>query len=198
MLAVGIYVRVSTEKQENENQLYELRRFAERQGWEVVCEFIETVTASGKKGRPQFERMMLAASQRKFDILLFWKLDRLSREGIVKTIGYLEKLKGWNVGWRSYMEQFLDTGNKMTTDIVLSVLAAVAEQERITISERTKAGLRRAVANGKTLGPPRLAIDPQIAELRASGLSLRAIAKQLRVSLPTVWKRTKAQSAGAL
>ena len=84
-------------------------------------------------------------STKKFDLLLFWALDRLSREGISKTIGYLEQLKGWQVGWRSYTQPFLDTGNDMVTGIVLSVLAAVAQQERIVISERTKAGLRRAV-----------------------------------------------------
>ena len=110
------------------------------------------MSGSGKKERPQFQRMMLAASQKQFDLLLFWALDRLSREGIVKTIGYLEQLKDWGVGWRSFTQPFLDTGNEMTTGIVLSVLAAVAKQERITISERTKAGLRRVVKEGRKLG----------------------------------------------
>ena len=59
------------------------------------------------------------------------------------TIGYLEQLKGWQVGWRSYTQSFLDTGNEMVNGIVLSVLAAVAQQERLTISERTLAGLKR-------------------------------------------------------
>jgi DNA invertase Pin-like site-specific DNA recombinase len=194
-MRIGIYARVSTERQETENQLTELREFAKRQGWEVAYEFIETVSGSGKKERPQFDKMMLAASQRKFDLLLFWALDRLSREGVLKTVGYLEKLKGWGIGWRSYTQPFFDTGNEMVTDIVLSVLAAVAKQERITISERTKAGLRRARAAGKTLGHPRLAIDNQITELRASGLSLRVIAKRLKISLPTVWSRTKELAA---
>lgn len=72
---------------------------------------------------------MLAASQRKFDVLLFWALDRLSREGIVKTLGYLEQLRTWGCGWRSYTQPCLDTGNEMTNGIVLSVLAAVAKQE---------------------------------------------------------------------
>ncbi len=85
---------------------------------------MDTVTGSGKKNRPQFDAMM-AASQRKFDLLLFWALDRLSREGIVKTLGYLEQLRTWGCGWRSYTQPFLDTGNEMTNGIVLSVLAAV-------------------------------------------------------------------------
>lgn len=150
MKQAGIYVRVSTSKQDNENQLAQLRKFAAAQEWKIAIEFIDTATGSGKKARPQFKAMMLAASQHEFDVLLFWSLDRLSREGIVKTIGYLEQLKAWRVGWRSYTQPFLDTGNEMTNDIVLSVLAAVAKQERVVISERTKAGLERVRATGKT------------------------------------------------
>ncbi len=97
---------------------------------------------------------MLAASQRKFDILLFWALDRLSREGVARTIQYLEQLQAWGCGWRSYTQPFLDTGNEMTTSIVLAVLSAMAKQERIVISERTKAGLARVRRQGKRLGRP--------------------------------------------
>lgn len=60
----------------------------------------------GKKDRTQFDSMMLATSQRQFDVLLFWKLDRLSREGVRKTLGYLERLDSWGVRWRSFMEPF--------------------------------------------------------------------------------------------
>ena len=115
----------------------------------MICEYVDVVSGSGKKDRAQFQAMMLGASQRQFDLLLFWILDRLSREGIVKTLGYLQQFKVWNVGWRGYTQPFLDTGNSMVTDIVPSVLAAVAQQERLTISERTLAGLRRAKRAGK-------------------------------------------------
>ena len=89
---VAIYARVSTDKQDADNQLAQLRAFADAQGWSVVEEFIDTVSGSGKKARPRFDACLLAASQRRFDVLLFWALDRLSREGIVKTVGYLEQL----------------------------------------------------------------------------------------------------------
>jgi DNA invertase Pin-like site-specific DNA recombinase len=78
-LNVGIYARVSPDKQDNGNQLEQLREFAARQGWAIPVEYVDTVTGSGRKTRPQFERMLLAASQRQFDLLLFWALDRLSR-----------------------------------------------------------------------------------------------------------------------
>jgi DNA invertase Pin-like site-specific DNA recombinase len=170
---VGLYVRVSTGKQDTDNQLHELRAFAEQQGWAIITEYVDVVSGSGKKARPQFEACMLAASQRRFDVLLFWALDRLSREGIVRTISYLEQLQTWGVGWRSYTQPFLDTGNEMTNGIVLAVLSAVAKQERVTISERTKAGLARAKRKGVRLGRP-----------FATG----------KVSRTTLWRRINARS----
>jgi DNA invertase Pin-like site-specific DNA recombinase len=186
---IAIYSRVSTDKQDTGNQVEQLRKFADRQGWMITVEFVDSVTGSGRKTRPQFERMLLAASQRKFDLLLFWALDRLSREGIVKTLGYPEQLRAWNVGWRSYTQPFLDTGNEMTIGIVLSVLSAVAQQERITLSERTKAGLQRANRAGRTLGRRAVAVDlAEVERYRADGLGLRAIAAKLGISVNTLQK----------
>jgi DNA invertase Pin-like site-specific DNA recombinase len=146
---VAIYARVSTSKQDNENQLIQLRDFAGKQdGWQIVAEYVDIVSGSGKKDRVQFDAMMLAASQRQFDILLFWKLDRLSREGIRKTLAYLERLDSWSVRWRSFMEPFFDSCGIMR-DVVISIMATLTAQERINISDRTKAGLRRARRAGK-------------------------------------------------
>ncbi len=192
-MRIALYCRVSTDKQDNRNQVEQLREFAGRQGWEIVAEHVDTVTGSGKKSRPQFDAMMLAASQRKFDLLLFWALDRLSREGIVKTLGYLEQLRTWGCGWRSYTQPFLDTGNEMTNGIVLSVLAAVAKQERITLSERTKAGLQRARRAGKRLGRRAVHVDVKAAHrLRADGLGVRGIAKKLGISVNTLQRSLRA------
>lgn len=187
-MRIGVYARISTQRQDEMNQLLELRKFiGTQEGWTLAEEYVDKVTGSGKKERPQFQRMLLDASQRKFDLLLFWALDRLSREGIVKTIGYLEQLKGWGVGWRSYTQPFLDTGNEMVTGIVLSVLAAVAKQERITISERTKAGLRRAVKEGATLGRRPVRVDVAKAHrMQQEGLGLRPIAAKLGISVNTL------------
>jgi DNA invertase Pin-like site-specific DNA recombinase len=189
-MKTAIYARVSTRKQETDNQLQQLREFAAKQGWEIVAEYVDVVSGSGKKERPRFLAMMQDASQHRFDLLLFWSLDRLSREGIVKTLGYLQQFKSWNVGWRSYTQPFLDTGNAMVTDIVLSVLSAVAQQERLTISERTLAGLRRARRAGKVLGRPSADVDmAKVEKRRAKGESLRSIASDLGVSAALLCKR---------
>ncbi|MGC2764914.1 MAG: recombinase family protein [Candidatus Acidiferrum sp.] len=75
-------------------------------------------------------------------MVLFWKLDRFSREGVRKTLRHLRQVDDWGVGWRSFQEPFFDSCGMMR-DVVISIMATLAEQERITISERTKAGLAR-------------------------------------------------------
>jgi DNA invertase Pin-like site-specific DNA recombinase len=189
-MRIALYVRVSKKDLNADNQLHDLRTFAATQGWEIVTEYIETVTGSGLKERKQFDRMMLEASQRRFDLLLFWKLDRLTREGVSPTLRYLESLKGWGVGWRSYMEPWLDTGNTMITDVVLSVIAAMAKQERETLIARTLAGLRTARRNGKILGRPRREIDvDEVRKRLDKGESVRSIGRDLGVSHSLLLKR---------
>jgi DNA invertase Pin-like site-specific DNA recombinase len=191
-LQAAIYARVSSGKQDNGNQLIQLREFAAKQGWQVVAEFVDVVSGSGKKDRAQFDAMMLAASQRRFDILLFWKLDRLSREGVRKTLLYLERLDSWGVAWRSFMEPFFDSCGIMR-DVVISIMATLAEQERINISDRTKAGLQRARKAGRVPGPKPAEVDMnEVRKRQAQGESLRKIAKALGVSPSLLVKRAKA------
>ena len=184
MMRVRIYVRVSNKTLNTDNQLYDLRTFAASQaGWEITGEYVEKVTGSGLKERKEFDRMMLDASRHEFDLLVFWKLDRVTREGISATLRYLENLKSWGVGWRSYQEPWLDTGNELVTGIVLSVIAAMARQERQTLIDRTMAGLRTAKRNGKILGRPRRAIDWDLVNYRvAQGESVRSVARSMNVS----------------
>lgn len=188
---IAIMARVSTAKQETANQLAQLRQFASKQNWTVYAEYIDIVTASGKKQRQAFDRMMLEASQRKFDLVLFWALDRLSREGTLETLQHLQRLTGYGVGWKSFTEQYIDSCG-MFRDVVISLLATMAKQERIQISERTKAGLERARSQGKVLGRPAVDLDMSlVAERRKRGDSLRSIARDLGCSPALLVKRTQ-------
>jgi DNA invertase Pin-like site-specific DNA recombinase len=135
---------------------------------------------------------MLAASQKRFDLLLFWKLDRLSREGVRKTLRYLELLDSYGVAWRSFMEPFFDSCGIMR-DVVISIMATLAEQERINISERTLAGLQRARKAGKVFGRRALTVDVhQARRLQREGLGLRSIAKRMKIAVNTLQKALKA------
>src|SRR5437016_678541 len=93
------------------------------------------------------------ASRRRFDVLLFWALDRLSREGVLETLQHLNRLTSYGVAWRSFTEQFFDSCGPFR-DAVIAIMATLAKQERVKRSERTKAGLARARAAGKALGRP--------------------------------------------
>jgi len=142
-MLVALYARVSTKDkgQETENQLRQLRDFAMRSGWTIVVEYVDH--ESGKHSdREQFEQMFRDASQRKFDVLLFWSLDRLSREGVLPTLQHLQRLTGYGIGYRSFSEQYFDSCG-IFRDAVIAIVATVAKQERICISERVRAGLTR-------------------------------------------------------
>ena len=190
-MRAAIYARVSTKdgRQDTENQLRQLRAFAETQEWIVVHEYVDR--ASGKRSdREQFQRMFESASRREFDCLLFWSLDRLSREGTVETLNHLQRLTSYGVNYRSFTEQYLDSTG-IFKEAVIGILAAVAKQERVRLSERTIAGLQRAKAQGRVGGRPKAEdADPKlvtkIERLRAQGQSIRAVAAAVKKSPNTV------------
>ena len=188
MKQVAIYARVSTrDKQETENQLRQLRDFISKQdGWELVHEYIDR--ASGKRcDREQFQAMLTDAAQRKFDVLLFWALDRLTREGALATLQYLERLTSYGIGYRSFSEPYLDSCGTFA-DAVIAILGCIARQERIRLSERVLAGLERARAEGRIGGRPRLpdVVRKRALKLHSRGLSLGKIAAELQVSKMSV------------
>ena len=186
---VALYARVSTKdgRQDTENQLIALREYCAKQGWEIVGEYVDHETGGHSK-RPHFQRMFADARARKFDLVLFWSLDRLSREGVSATLHHLERLTAAGVNWRSYTEEYLDSCG-LFRDAVLSILATIAKQERVRRSERATAAIARLRRQGQTehLGRPRLVLDRAKARrLRAEGWSVRKIAGELGVSAMTV------------
>src|SRR6267378_3633519 len=126
-MRVAIYGRVSTKDkgQEVENQLVQLREFAARQGWTVTREYVDHETGS-KSDRVQFQAMFEDASRRRFDLLVFWSLDRLSREGVLQTLNYLNRLTSYGVGFRSFTEQYFDSCG-IFKDAVIAIMATVAK-----------------------------------------------------------------------
>ena len=179
-----IYSRVSTQDQDAQNQVAQLKGYADAQGWQVVDAITDTCSGStAASERAGLGKVLALAHQRRFDILLFWSLDRFSREGSRKTIGYLTELEQFGVGWHSFTEPYISTLG-VFSDAIIALLSALAKQERLRIGERTRAGLQRAIANGKTLGRPRTAMNriEEARKLRATGLSFAKIGQQLGVS----------------
>jgi DNA invertase Pin-like site-specific DNA recombinase len=183
-MKVAIYARVSTRDkgQDVRNQLEQLRAYCDKQGWHIVNEYIDQ--RSGKNGdREQFQRMMDHAYQRKFDCVLFWSLDRFSREGSFATLQYLKKLDSFGIRFKSFTEQYLD-GTGIFKDAIIAILGAIANQERVRLSERVVAGLERARKQGRVGGRPRKQHEKdkdakRIRQLREDGQSLQEIADEL-------------------
>jgi DNA invertase Pin-like site-specific DNA recombinase len=183
---VAIYARVSTKDrgQEVENQLRQLREFSALQGWTSVREYVDHETGS-TNDRAEFQAMFRDASQRKFDVLLFWALDRLSREGVLETLQHLNRLTACGVGYRSFTEQYFDSCGAFK-DAVIAIIATVAKQERVRISQRVRAGLDVARTKGTRLGRPKVVVDvARIASLRAQGRSWRHISQELGIGKGT-------------
>src|SRR6266567_3493208 len=178
---VCLYGRVSTSRQDNENQLAQLRQFAASQGWTIVREYTDEVTGSSSD-RPAFRQMFDAASRREFDSVLFWALDRLSREGALETLQHLQRLTSYGVAWRSFTEQYLDSTG-IFRDAVIGILAAIAKQERVRLGERTRAGLERIKREGELLGRPAAKVDA--ARMRDGGASWSEISRRTGLARAT-------------
>ncbi len=201
---VALYARVSTKLkprellseldkknwQDTENQLVQLREYCFRQGLEVVGEYVDR--ASGKiSDREEFKRLFQDAYQHKFDLVLFWSLDRFSREGVLETLQHLQKLTSYKVEWKSYTEPYLDSLG-VFRDAVLAILATIAKQERIRLVERTVAGLEIARAKGKVFGRRRIITRlDKIVEMKKAGMSIRKIAAELEIDKGIVERRWK-------
>lgn len=155
MKKIAIYARVSKsdESQNPQNQVNPLRDYARALEGEIVEEYID-LASGGNGDRENFLRMLNDADKHKFDLLLIWALDRLSREGISNTLGYLERLKRNGIAIKSLQESWLDTRDEGLGQLLLAIFSWVAQQERRRLIERTKVGLERAKRQGKKLGRP--------------------------------------------
>jgi DNA invertase Pin-like site-specific DNA recombinase len=124
--------------------------------------------------------------------MLFWSLDRFSREGVLETLNHLRRLEAAGVGFRSLTEQYLDSCG-IFKDAVLSILATIAKQERVRLSERTMAGLEKTRNQRRIGGRPRLIVNrDELARLDAEGLTMAEIGLQLGISAASVCRMLKA------
>lgn len=188
-MKTALYARVSKMNgtQDPEMQLRELREFAARRGWEITAEYVDRITGS-KESRPQLDTLMVDAKQRRFDVVLIWKLDRFARslKHLVNALAEFESLGIAFVSLRDNLDLTTPSGRLM-----FQIIGAMAEFERALIQERVRAGLRNAVAKGKRLGRP-LTAYPQakVQRLRAEGLSWAQIADSVGVPKATLLRKS--------
>jgi len=180
----ALYARVSTADQTTKNQIDALEDHARRAGWTVTATFTDHAVSGTRERRPRLDALMVEARRRRFDIITVAALDRLGRN-LRHLVTLLDELQHLNVGLVSLREA-LD----LTSPIgraMFALVGVLAEVERAWIVERTHAGLRRARAQGKRLGRPRVITDAgKLRQLLANGISHRAAARTLKVSEGTV------------
>jgi DNA invertase Pin-like site-specific DNA recombinase len=198
----ALYARVSTvdKGQDVELQLKNLRSYAKARGWEIFDEY-KDVGLSGSTGyllvpygsnkKPELSRLMEDARKRRIDGILVWKLDRFGRS-LRSLVTTLEELRDLGVQFVSYTENldFTTPGGRAMANLI----GVFAEFERDLIRERVRAGMLNAKSKGIRLGRRPL-IDKyflkEVADMSGKGMSLREIARDLKISKSLVHKALK-------
>jgi DNA invertase Pin-like site-specific DNA recombinase len=185
MKRVAIYARVSTKRhQDVDVQLIPLREYAKHRGWQVQAEYIDVGISGSKAKRPALDKLMTAAKQRAFDVVLVFRFDRFARSSMHLATA-LAEFQSLGIDFASHNEA-IDTGTPMGK-MVFSVLAAVAELELGIIRERVAAGVAKARKTHTQWGRPKAIFDRQEAlRLHREGLGCRKIAERLGVGKDTV------------
>jgi putative DNA-invertase from lambdoid prophage Rac len=155
-MKTAIYLRVSTNEQTVDNQLLALEAYTEQRGWEVVDIYHETESAWKSGHQKQLSQLLADCrnGHRRYDIVLVWALDRLSREGAAAILNLIDTFKTYGVKVISYQESWTDAPGAIG-EVLYAIAGWVARMESERRSERTKAGLKRALTNGKKLGRPK-------------------------------------------
>jgi DNA invertase Pin-like site-specific DNA recombinase len=191
---VAIYARVSTQngRQDPETQLRELREFAERRGFKIVGEFVDYATGT-TNDRSSYKQLFEAVRKRKVDVVLVWRYDRFARSTRA-LIDAFKEFESLGVDFISHQEN-VDTTTPQG-ELIFSIMASLAQFESSLISERVKAGMARARAQGKHVSRPRIPASTQakIHQLRLQDppVSISAISKQLGIAYGTAWNYAKA------
>jgi DNA invertase Pin-like site-specific DNA recombinase len=186
-MKIGIYSRISKESSDSTNQLILLHQYCNKMDYSIYDEYID-IMSGASPNRPEFNRMMLDASKRRFDMVLFFALDRFTREGTRKTIFYLQQLEDFGVAYKSYTEQYIDSSG-IFKDVIIALLSTLAKQERVRISERVKAGLEKSRQQGRIGGRPSISKSTimKIKKYKAEGMNICGIAQELRISRGTIY-----------
>jgi DNA invertase Pin-like site-specific DNA recombinase len=179
MKRAAIYVRVSSNDQNVDSQLCDLRPLAAARGFEIVGEYTDTISGSKAK-RPGLDQLMSDARRGKFDVVMVWAFDRMARS-VKHFLEVLDELNHLNIALLSFRES-IDTSGPLGRAMIV-IVGAIAELERSLIVERVKAGMRGARLEGRQIGRARLDVDrPQIVLDRRGGMSLTQVAQQHSIS----------------
>lgn len=188
-MRAAIYARVSTTDQDNQIQIGELTEYVSRRGWRSGGVYQDQISGA-KASRPGLDQLMADARLRRFDAVLVLKLDRFGRS-LVHCISTIQELQALGIRFIA-VSQGIDTdAANPAAQLLMHILAAVAQFERELIRERVSAGMKAAKARGTRTGNPigrprRVFSRDEVLRLRASGLSIDEIAGRVGIGVGTV------------
>lgn len=191
---VAFYLRVSTREQTYENQLLQLQKLSELEGWENPEIFCDIFTgASSRENRKGFDTLLQAAEKKRFDIIASWSIDRMGRETKdLLELANLAQQKGFNL---FFHKDRVDTATA-SGELFFTIAAGMAKFERRRLQERVIAGIQRAKAtgtkSGKPIGRPSQYNNEELTQLvhqlRAEGKGIKKIARLTGCAIGTVYK----------
>jgi DNA invertase Pin-like site-specific DNA recombinase len=175
---VALYLKVSTDGQTTRNQQDAPEQHAKRAGWRVdeVYKDHGISVAKGCDKRPAFDRLCKDATRRQFDIIAAWSVDRLGRS-LQDLLAFLGDAHA--VGVDLYLHQQAVDTTTLGGKALFQMMGVFAEFERAMIRERVNAGLKRARAQGKKLGRPRVStkVEDAVRVSLAAGTGILKTAK---------------------
>ena len=181
MKKVALYARVSTQDQKTQMQINDLKKYSKERGFTIFNEYIDNGFSGSIKKRPALDSLMADASKKKFEIVLCWRFDRISRSS-KHLVELLHTFRHLGIQFISYNEN-IDTGSPLG-EAMFTIISAMAQLERDIIRERVKAGLKNSK---KTLGRPKAKVDVARAkEMQDNGYSVRKIAIEMNTSPATI------------
>ncbi len=150
---VAIYSRVSTEEQAKEGlsveaQIDKCKSFCSARDWKIFKIYKDAGFSAGTMNRPALELLLRDADEKKFDIILVYKIDRFSRK-LKDLIMVLDKLKEKEINFTSVTEQ-IDTTNVMG-EAFFQIIGVFAQLERGMVKERVELAFDRKIKFGEAL-----------------------------------------------
>lgn len=177
-MKIAIYARVSTDEQNSQTQINECVAYCQARNWEFTI-FADDGVSGTKTSRPAFDKMLDSVKAGDFQAVMVWRFDRASRS-TMHLLSLLDDLRKMNIDFISIREQ-VDTSTA-AGKLMFTMISAFAQFERDSISDRTKAAMKRLKSEGKHCGRSQSIDRAQVIELSKKGLKAPAIAQAMGIS----------------
>lgn len=153
-MKVAIYCRVSTDDQTAENQSGILTRWANDRGWEVGEVYSDMGSAFQHSDQRELKRLLEDCDKGKYKQVLVYDLSRITRKGPLELMLMLKQFADKGAPVYSYLDTAINLPGEFQP-VLVAFYGVMARLFSTQLSERTKAGMARAKAQGKHVGRPR-------------------------------------------